>query len=146
MTWRLHAVFAVGASIVVAIAVAWGFMLVGSPGTRRLERLDEQRLQDLQVIAREVHAMVVEADQPPSLKAQLPKTLQEIAERARSERIKLNDPETGEPYSYLAKDETTFELCTTFTKVRNSDRSVFWNHPAGKHCFRINVLDPPPFY
>lgn len=146
MSCRFHAVFGVIASVVVAIAVAWGFLLVGSPGTRRLERLDEQRLQDLQAIAREVHALVVEADQPPSLKAQLPKTLQELAERARSERIKLNDPESGEPYVYLVKDESTLELCATFTKPRNSDSSVFWNHPAGAHCFKINVLDPPPFY
>ena len=146
MSWRFHAVFAIGATVVVAIAIAWGFMIVGSPGTRRLERFDEQRLQDLQAIAREVHALVVDADKPPALKAQLPKTLEEVAERARSERIKRNDPETGEPYSYLAKDETTIELCATFTKARNSDSSVFWNHPAGRHCFTIHVLDPPPFY
>ena len=146
MTWRFHAMFAACASIAVAIAIAWGFMLVGSPGTRRLERFDEQRLQDLQSIVREVHAMVADADKPPSLKAQLPKTLEEVAERARTERVKLNDPETGQPYRYLVKNETTFELCTTFTKVRITDRSVFWNHPAGTHCFTINVLDPPPFY
>ena len=146
MTWRFHAVFAVFATALVAFAIAWGFMLVGSPGTRRLERFDEQRLQDLKAIVREVHAMVVDADKPPSLKGPLPKTLEEIVERARTERIKLNDPETGEPYRYLVTNETTFELCTTFTQVRNSDSSVFWNHPAGTHCFTINVLDPPPFY
>lgn len=146
MSWRFHAVFAVLASVAVAIAIAWGFMLVGSPGARRLERFDEQRLQDLQAIVREVHAMVVDADKPPSLKGPLPKTLEEVGERARSERVKLNDPETGEPYSYVVKDENTFELCATFTMVRSSDRSVFWNHPAGRHCFTIHVLDPPPFY
>lgn len=146
MTWRFHAVFAVFATALVAIAVGWGFMLVGSPGTRRLERFDEQRLQDLQAIAREVHALVVGADKSPTLKGPLPKTFQEVVERARTERIKRNDPETGEPYGYVVKNETTFELCATFTQVRDSDHSVFWNHPAGAHCFTIDVLDPPPFH
>jgi hypothetical protein len=146
MSWRLHSMFAIVASVVVAIVIGWGFVLVGSPGTRRLERFDDQRLQDLQAIVREVHAMTVEAAKPPSLKGTLPKTLEDVAQRARSERIKLNDPETGEPYSYLVKDDSTFELCATFTMARNSDSSVFWNHPPGRHCFTINVLDPPPFY
>lgn len=146
MTWRFHVTFAVFATVVVALVIAWGFVLVGSPGSRRLERFDEQRLSDLQRIVREVQAMVVEAGKPPSLKGVLPKTLEGIAEKARTERIKLSDPETGEPYTYVAKNESTFELCATFTYARNSDSSVFWNHPAGTHCFIVDVLDPPPFY
>jgi hypothetical protein len=145
MTWRFHAVFAAFASAAVATAIAWGFVLVGSPGARRLERFDEQRLRDLQAIAREVHALVVEADQPPKLKGELPRTLKEIADRARNERVNLVDPESGEPYRYSVKSDRTFELCATFTRVRDSDASVFWNHPAGAHCFKVDVLDPPPF-
>jgi hypothetical protein len=146
MSWRFHGVFAVLATVAVVCAIGWGFVLVGSPGARRLARFDEQRLQDLQAISREVYALAVDAKEKPTLKAPLPTSLEELARRARVERIHLNDPETGEPYRYTVKNESTFELCATFTGARDSDRSVFWNHPAGAHCFTINVLDPPPCY
>jgi hypothetical protein len=146
MNWRWHALFAGCASIAVALVIAWGFVLVGSPGARRLQRFDERRLQDLQAIAREVHAMVVDANETRSLKAPLPKSLEEVARRARIEQIDTHDPATGEPYGYAVKSDSTFELCARFTRARESDSSVFWNHPAGVHCFTIDVLDPPPFY
>ena len=142
---RLHTVSAVVASVVVILAVGWGFYLVGSPSARRLERLDDRRLQDLQTIAREIQLMVVNPNKRGTLKEPVPKTLAEAAQRARNERVNPRDPETGEPYGYTRKDETTYELCATFAKPRDWDSRVFWNHPAGAHCFTINVLDPPPF-
>jgi len=145
MTVRTHAVFGFTASIVVTFAIVWGFILAGSPATRRLERLDEQRLQDLQTIASEIQSMVVNPDKKGELKAPLPKTLDEAAQRARAARLNPRDPETGEPYRYTVKSETTYELCGTFAKRRDADFHVFWNHPAGAHCFTINVLDPPPY-
>ncbi len=146
MSWRFHTLFASAATLVVVSTVAWGFFLVGSPATQRLERLDQQRLDDLQTIAREIQAMVEDPNDKGTLKEALPKTLEDAARRARDERINLTDPESGEAYTYRATSETTYELCATFTGQRDSDASVFWNHPAGKHCFKIDVLDPPPFY
>jgi hypothetical protein len=145
MTPRIHAAFGIVASLVVALAVAWGFVLVGSPATRRLERFDEQRLEDLQTIAREIQLMVKDPDNKQKLKEPLPKTLAEAAARARNERVNPRDPESGEPYVYRVKNETTYELCATFARNRDRDSLVFWNHPAGGHCFTIDVLDPPPF-
>jgi len=145
MSPRIHAAFAIVASVVVASAVAWGFVLVGSPAARRLERFDEQRLQDLQTIAREIQSMVVDPNKKGRLKESLPKTLEEAAKRARNARVNPRDPETGEPYAYTVKNETTYELCATFAQRRDWDSRVFWNHPAGAHCFTINVLDPLPF-
>jgi hypothetical protein len=145
MTVRTHAAFGVTASIVVAFAIVWGFVLAGSPTTRRLERLDEQRLQDLQTIAGEIQSLVVNPDRKEALKEPLPKTLAEAAQRARAARLNPRDPETGEPYGYTVKSETTYELCATFSRGRDSDYRVFWNHAAGAHCFTINVLDPPPY-
>jgi hypothetical protein len=144
MTPRVHAVFAACASIVVVSAMAWGFVLVGSPSTRRLERFDEQRLRDLQTIAREIQWMTVDANNKDTLKATLPATLDEAAEKARNKQLNPLDPETGAPYRYTVKNESTFELCATFSRPRQWDSNVFWNHPAGEHCFTINVLDPPP--
>jgi len=145
MTLRIHVAFAVAASVVVAFAVGWGFFLVGSPATRRLERFDERRLQDLQTIAREIQSMVENPNKKGTLKESLPRTLEDAARRARDERLNPRDPETGDPYVYRIKNESTYELCATFARKRDSDSGVFWNHPAGTHCFTINVLDRPPF-
>jgi len=145
MSLRVHVAFALFASLIVAFAIAWGFFLVGSPGARRLERFDDQRLQDLQTIANEIQWMVIDSTKEKILKEALPATLDEAAERARGKRIQQRDPETGEPYRYTVKNETTFELCATFSRPRESDWRVFWNHPAGAHCFTINVFDPPPY-
>ena len=143
MTTRTHALFSIAASIVVVVAVVWGVALVGSPETARLRRFDQQRLKDLQTIYREVQSLCQDKDIKDKLKRALPKTLAELAQQARSRKINLTDPETGERYVYTVKDETTYELCATFSLNRDSDVEVFWNHPSGRHCFTVHALDPP---
>ena len=143
MTKRTHVVFSVALSIVVVVAVVWGVVLVGSPGTARLQRFDQQRLKDLQTIFREVQSLCQDPDIKDELKRALPDTLDELAALARSERINLTDPETGQRYDYSLKDATTYELCATFSTERDSDAEVFWNHPSGSHCFTVDALDPP---
>ena len=117
--------------------------LVGSPATARLRRFDQQRLNDLQTIFREVQSLCQDPDIKHELKRALPATLDELAVLARTERINLTDPETKERYLYRVKDGTTYELCATFSMERDSDVEVFWNHPSGKHCYTVDALDPP---
>ena len=143
MTTRIHVVFSIALSIVVVVAVVWGVALVGSPGTARVQRFDQQRLEDLQTIFREVQSLCQDPDIKDELKRALPDTLDELAALARSERINLTDPETGQRYVYTVKDPTTYELCATFSLARDSDAEVFWNHPPGKHCFTVDALDAP---
>jgi hypothetical protein len=136
-------VFSVAFSVVVVVAVGWGAALVGLPGTTRLQRFDEQRLGDLETIYREIQSLCHDPDIKDELKRPLPATLDELAAMARNERINVTDPETGQRYVYTVKDETTYELCATFSLERDSDVNVFWNHPPGTHCFTVNALDPP---
>ncbi len=143
MTTRIHVVFSVALSMVVVVAVVWGAALVGSPGTARLQRFDQQRLDDLQTIFREVQSLCQDPDIKKELKSALPDTLDELAALARSERINLTDPETRQRYVYTVKDGTTYELCATFSLERDSDVEVFWNHPPGRRCFIVDALDPP---
>ena len=143
MTTRIHTVFSVASSVVVVVAVVWGFALVGSPGTTRLQRFDQQRLDDLQTIFREIQSLCRDSDIKDELKRSLPETLDELASLARHERINLTDPETGQRYGYTLKDGTTYELCATFSLERDSDMQVFWNHLSGEHCFTVDALDPP---
>ncbi len=143
MTTRIHVLVSVALSTLVVVAIVWGVALVGSPGTARLQRFDQQRLEDLQTIFREVQSLCQDPDIKKELKRALPATLDELAALARSERISLTDPETRQRYVYTVKDPTTYELCATFSLERDSDVEVFWNHPSGRHCFTVDALDPP---
>ena len=142
MTTRIHVMFSVALSVVVAVAVVWGIALAGSPGMARLRRFDQQRLEDLQIIFHEIQSLCRHPVKD-ELKNALPKTLDELAVSARGKRINLTDPETGERYVYRVKDGTKYELCATFRFGRHSDEWVFWNHPSGRHCFIVDALDPP---
>jgi hypothetical protein len=143
MKTKAHMIFSVASSVVVVVAIVWGFALVGSPGTTRLQHFDQQRLNDLQTIFREIQSLCRDPDIKDELKRPLPATLEELVTLARHERINLSDPETGQHYGYTVKDETTYELSATFSLPRDSDVEVFWNHPSGKHFFTIDALDPP---
>lgn len=143
MTTKIHVVFSVGLTLLVVSAVVWGVILAGSPGTARQQRFDRQRMRDLQTIFREVQSLCHDPDIKHELKRGLPDSLDELAAIARSEAISLTDPETGQPYRYTVKDETTYELCASFSLERISDVEVFWNHQAGEQCFTVNALDPP---
>ncbi len=137
MNSRFHALSAIVATIAVAVAIAWGFVLVGSPGGRRLERVDEQRLSDLQTIVREIHSLMIDPmatteKEKIMLKTTLPKSLEELAAAARDEKINLADPETGEPYTYTIKDKTTFESCAMFARPQKRIERYFGIiRPAG---------------
>ena len=143
MTTRIHVMFSVASSVVVVVAVVWGFVLVGSPGTTRLQRFDQQRLNDLQTIFREIQSLCRDPDIKDELKRPLPATLDQLATLARHERINLGDAETGQRYGYTVKDGTTYVLSATFSLERDSDVEVFWNHPSGEHFFTVDALDPP---
>jgi hypothetical protein len=143
MTTSIHLLFSVASSVVVVVAVVWGIILAGSPKTARILRYDQQRLEDLQTIFREIQSICRDPDIKDELDDPLPKTLDELAERAENEKINLTDPETGQRYVYTLKDENTYELCATFSMKRDSDFEVFWNHPSGRHCFTVDALDPP---
>ena len=148
---RNHLAFAGVASLVVGLAVAWGFVLAGSPAARRIQLLDARRLEDLQTIVLAIESESVEssatrtADLKKQLKHPLPKTLEGVAKDARSEKLSIRDPETGEPYGYTVVNSSTFTPCAGPSRVRNAEYRVFWNHPAvTADCFTIDVFDPPP--
>lgn len=143
MTKRFHVIFSVALTIVVVATIGWGVAIVGSPAMARLQRFDGQRLSDLQTIFREVQSLCQDPDIKNELKRELPATLDELAALARTERINLTDPESGQRYRYRVVSVTSYELCAVFSTQRNSDMQVFWNHGEGEHCFTVDALDPP---
>jgi hypothetical protein len=142
----MHMVFLAFSAVIVVGAILWGFMIAGSPMYGRQQRFDEQRLQDLRNIQSEVFNIAWQngerwaTPKPKVLPHALPKDLQEIADNATYQKISTTDPETMAPYEYRTLTANTFELCADFTLVRDLDYDIFWNHPAGHHCYQFDAL------
>jgi hypothetical protein len=137
---RLFALLAISA---VVIGVIIGFWLLGSPARQRQIQADRQRLEDMLDIARRLHQQTVQSKnrgEPVKLPDVLPP----------SERN--TDPISGKNYEYQWIDRTHYQLCAEFTTESDLDRlegsvfenSNFWQHPSGRHCFRLNALEEPP--
>ena len=147
-TNRLHRSFAAVASGVVLVTIVWGFVVAGSPGTARLHRFDDRRIEELQTISDEIESACLGATRYAPLEERrlerpLPRTLEDVLELATRRRPEIQDPETGELYEYAMLDETRYRLCATFHAVRDEEYEPLWNHPAGRHCFEFDVLRPP---
>ena len=145
---RMHGAYA-GVAVGLALAtLAWGLWVVGSPQGERLRKLDERRVQQLQSIERAIDRLVRgpyderSTDGPAPMIRPLPATLEEVRADALPDRPPIADPETGAPYGYRVTGESSYELCATFDRARDEDDDVQWNHPAGPHCFAIDVMSP----
>jgi hypothetical protein len=143
---KLQRVCAPLAAVIIGTALVWGFIIVGSPFSVRLQKFDDRRVDDLRAIHGAIQRMVIEqADGKVKLKRTLPATLEEIAAYVRSEQnqreLKLHDPQTTEPYSYTVKGERKYELCATFALPRDHKADLFWNHPAARQCFVFDAVD-----
>jgi hypothetical protein len=144
---RLHRGFGAAALVLALGTVVWGFSVAGSPSRARLLKLDERRVEDLRAIQSEIENLCLGANrwaQPEDrrLEQPLPSTLEEVEAKATLQRPDIRDPQTGEPYGYEALDERRYRLCATFEAERDEDDAPAWNHPAGHHCFELDVLRP----
>lgn len=141
-----HRAWGIVATIVVASAVAYGFWVVGSPESRRTERLtekhDERRIDDLKAIVVETRELVYDADEK-TLKRALFDSLDDLKAAARRRRIMTVDPSSGEPYRYQVIDKYRYQICATFDASRDEDWDVLWNHEPGRRCWTIDVRDEP---
>ncbi len=140
----------------VAVSVAAGFFIVGSPQKERLRRFDERRISDLQ----NIQSQIIYYWQN---KERLPQTLSDLKEPI-SGFIPAKDPETGADYAYQVKGELEFLLCANFNSPsseginprielptyppqyypKSADSN--WEHGAGLVCFERKIdkeLYPP---
>lgn len=139
--------------VLTALFVIYGIIVVGSPMQGRAERFDEQRVSDLRAIQNEIYNEVygeargVPVPPVPAIPAstkvlpkELPKDLETVAANAMYQKLRISDPETFVPYIYIV-DSSSFKLCATFSLSRDQGYDIFWNHPAGEHCFEFDALD-----
>ena len=122
--------------------LAVGLFLVGTPGHERARRLDDQRSQDLRLIANEVESYY------ESHRA-LPASLAELRQEPSSRLGDAADPGTGQSYDYQIVDSTSFEVGARFETVDSLVRGIddwqraprFWRHGAGPQTYRLTI--PP---
>ncbi|HIK43284.1 MAG TPA: hypothetical protein IGR64_00180 [Leptolyngbyaceae cyanobacterium M65_K2018_010] len=132
--------FAAAATTAVILGVIGGFWVLGTPGRQRSIAADRQRLQDLGMVAQNLHQNYL--NQPDTY--QLPASLPAAESR--------NDPLTNQPYEYQRLSDRTFRLCANF----DTDSSTYplsrppqdpalqrWQHPQGRHCFEFSVTEYP---
>lgn len=135
--------FALLATVLVVIGVLTGFWLLGSPNRQRQIRLDQQRLNDLFQIALYLHQQA-EQSLLRDKTVNLPTSL--------SANNRQTDPISNQPYQYRRLDNTKYQLCAEFATESDTDKlrdfsstnQDFWQHPSGRHCFQLDVLENPP--
>lgn len=137
-----------GTIILVIGSIVLGFIVMGSPQSQRMKRLDADRVADLQ----NIQWQIVNYWQQ---KEALPDTLSDLEDPLSGFRVPT-DPETGEAYTYTKTARLSFELCATFKTVLEESKASSvelygfdnsnWAHPIGEHCFDRTVdpeLYPP---
>jgi len=136
----------IGALMIIVATIIGAFFISGSPFRARLEKLDNQRVNDLQ----NVQSQIVYYWQK---KGTIPASLNELTDSISGYKAPT-DPETGVAYEYRGLSNLVFELCTTFSAVSPADQTRFssaigpmslenssWQHKAGRTCF-TRTIDP----
>ncbi|MBI2013902.1 MAG: hypothetical protein HYS87_03695 [Candidatus Colwellbacteria bacterium] len=133
---------------VVAVAVLSSFFFIGSPGSERTRRLDDQRVSDLSQIQWQVRDHFIK-------QGSLPTALNEIRDEFGGNVFIPVDPETVEPYVYEVVDNKSFRLCATFKTATVTEETINtpkpasrefefsdsnWSHSAGYTCF-LRTID-----
>jgi hypothetical protein len=133
------------AAAAVVVAVVAGFFVVGSPWETRKKAADQQRVNDLDMIARQVRDHYVR-------EKSLPQDMSEIYADWYIER-ELKDPVTDKPYEYRPIGKDQFELCAVFeTEAKEGDQDryyygehAFRTHARGRVCFTLSASDDGPY-
>lgn len=125
--------------VIILGSIIWGFAVLGSPATQRLNKYDEQKVSDISSIDGAVQNFY-------SVKGILPKDLAELS----TQNYYLNttvDSQTQKPYEYKKTGDLTYSLCAVFNKdtknkekkittpIYNNYGSFSWAHPSGYYCF-----------
>ncbi len=128
----------VAAVVVVVATVGYSIYVVGTPGQQRDVRLDQERIEDLRSISRNIDTYL-------ELNEEMPASLFDLLGPQYYVRS-IEDPDTGAPYEYRIIDETDYELCAVFaaeSPERRDERRPFsetiWDHGPGLTCFGLTA-------
>ncbi len=147
------AVASVAVGVVLASVIV-GFVTSGSPFQARRERMDVQRVNDLQMIQNQIVYTHWQS------KGVLPATLLDLQDPISGFIVPI-DPETKKSYEYLKKGDRMFSLCATFAtydlpggmmqgkttpvarfaEAPSMNPDMNWSHGVGRMCFE-RTIDP----
>jgi len=122
-------------TLVVLVAVTFGFLALGTPGEARKQELDRTRIDNL----RDASNAIIYGW---NARRELPPTSIEAFMEGRPLKAPWVDPVTRKPYRYTNLGDGKFELCATFDTEVSADEAEYgneWAHPAGSHCFKFDV-------
>ena len=144
----------VAATIAAVLVIMAGLFTLGTPSRARERKLDGLRLEDLRRLANRIDGYWTK-------QAALPQSLDSLVATGNLDRVPT-DPQSHQPYTYLATGERSYRLCATFAQPSdtsdasiNSDDFTFangssgvafanqthsWRHGTGESCFD---LTPP---
>ena len=140
---RRRGLWAAAATLAVVTGFAAALFHLGSPGERRLRRIDDDRLGDL----RALRSAIVESAERTG---RLPDSLDPIEGSNPYQTTRRRDPVSGAPYVYEVVAPDRFRLCAEFDRPtdprRSNDAESAWEHPGGRHCFTftVNLEVPEP--
>lgn len=136
--------------ILVVLAIVAGFSVISTPWNARLERFDEQKINNLSSIESDIRYYFAN-------KKILPATLSEVNTQEFFRHQIMIDKQTKKPYGYEVTDKKSFKLCAVFNKkssgivseiVSPTKAEYNWEHDAGEFCFErtIDSVNGPAFY
>ncbi len=132
-----------GTAFFVIASIFIGFVVMGSPQTQRMKRMDGERISDLQSI----QWQIVNYWQQKEI---LPTTLDDLKDSI-SGYVAPVDPNTNESYVYRMTGGLVFQLCATFditseeSQIRGDRypvKSIYnetWEHEEGEVCFERTI-------
>ncbi|MDP3793291.1 MAG: hypothetical protein Q8R07_00900 [Candidatus Uhrbacteria bacterium] len=132
---KLHRAYAIAITLIVAVSVAAGLFVAGSPTKERLRRLDEQRVQSLEQIRSIVNDHAARLNTLPA----------SLSDTSGSLYI---DPRILGGIEYRVLSTSTYELCATFETdgpqepyaypyPKRVENAPFWKHGVGRVCFSL---------
>jgi hypothetical protein len=123
--------------LVVLVAVATGFAVVGGPDTGRRDRRDATRLDALREIADALSCHAKAGSEPPS-----PTVLADISPAclASDAARRLSDPQTGAPYRIEYPTANQATVCADFEAAVSESRSAGWPpFDAATGCVSVSL-------
>jgi hypothetical protein len=141
LTTTSQRIWAILAAIVIIASISWGFLILGSPHTQQLYKLDNHKVDDLLSISYQIESYY-------NLRNSLPASLDELSKANFS--TQLLDSQTGKSYEYVKTGNTKYSLCAEFNKASpDAKQSVTrpvgsWTHAAGHVCFDLVVNQNNP--
>lgn len=124
------------------LSIIAGITIIGTPSYRRMEQLDQTRINDLRQISFTIDNYFMQNNK-------LPPDLETLKNDRLYTYININDPYTQKPYEYIIESNDKYKLCANFStnklNTNNNKNSImpaqdrFWGHPKGRKCFQITA-------